>query len=105
MKEAINPNSSFCRRCKKAAKDLWRLVSLSDLLGRVGTVMIRKSPRMTLLTAAITSSGYLSSYFGLPGFSALEAIVVPSVVFGAMLGGGAALKVIPRAISRKGGSN
>lgn len=101
MAKTMNANSSFQRRWKKAAKDLWRLVSLSDLLGRVGTVMIRKSPRMTLLTAAITSSGYLSSSLGLPGFSALEAVVVPSVVFGAMLGGGAALRVIPRAISSK----
>lgn len=82
-------------------RDLWRLVSLNDLLGRVGTVMIRKSPRMTLLTAAITSSGYLSSSLGLPGFSGLEAVIVPSLVFAAMLGGGAALKVIPRAISSK----
>jgi len=101
MKNARDANSSFYPRWKKAAKDLWRLVSLSDLLGRVGTVMIRKSPRMTLLTVAITSSGYLSKYFGLPGFSALEAVVVPAVVFGGMLGGGAALKVIPRAISSK----
>ena len=101
MKDTIKPTSSFLGRSKRMRKDLWRLVSLNDLLGRIGTVMIRKSPRMTLLTAAITSSGYLSSSLGLPGFSALEAVIVPTLVFGAMLGGGAALKVIPRAISSK----
>jgi len=85
----------------KTGKDLWRLVSINDVLGRLGTVMIRKSPRTALLTAAITSSGYLSSYLGLPGFSGLEAVAVPCFVFGGMLGGGTALKVIPRAVSSK----
>ncbi len=82
----------------KAAGDLWRLISVNDVLDRIGTLMIRKSPKLTLLTAAITSSGYISNSLGLPGFSGLEAIAVPCLVFGGMLGGGTAMRFIPRAI-------
>ena len=89
------------RGCIKAGRDFWRLISVNDLLDRVGTVMMRKSPRMTLLTAAITSSGYISSRLNLPGFSGLEAVAVPCLVFGGMLGGGTALRLIPRAISSR----
>ena len=89
MKKAGTANSRFYGDWSKTAKDLWRLVSINDLLGRVGTIMMKKSPRTTLFTAAITSSGYVSSYLGLPGFSGLEAVAVPALVFGAMLGGGA----------------
>jgi len=89
---------TILRNGSKAAGDLWRLISVNDVLDRVGTVLIRKSPRMTLLTAAITSSGYISNSLGLPGFSALEAVAVPCLVFGGMLGGGTAMRFIPRAI-------
>ncbi len=63
--------------------------------------MMRKSPKATIWTAGITSSGYLSSYLGLPGFTGLQAIVAPFIVGGGMLGIGAGIKYIPRAISRK----
>ena len=97
MAKERHQNTMFYH-CNKAARDLWRLISVNDVLDRIGTVMIRKSPRMTLLTAAITSSGYISSSLGLPGFSGLEAIAVPCLVFGGMLGGGTAMRFIPRAI-------
>ena len=97
MAKATHENPMF-HDWIKAARDLWRLISVNDVLDRVGTVLIRKSLRTTLLTAAITSSGYISSYLGLPGFSGLEAVAVPCLVFGAMLGGGTALRLIPRTI-------
>lgn len=83
------------------SKDFWRLVSFGDLLGRIGVLMIRKSVKATLITAAITSSGFLSQRLGMPGFSGAEALLVPALVFVAMLGGGAALRVIPRALSSR----
>ncbi len=81
--------------------DFRRLVSLQDLLGRAGTMMMRKSPKATIWTAGITSSGYLSSYLGLPGFTALQALAAPFVVGGAMLGIGAGITYIPRTISKR----
>jgi hypothetical protein len=94
MKKQKNPGA-------KPFKDFWRLISPQDLLSRAGTVMMRKSPKATIWTAGITSSGYLSSYLGLPGFTGLQAIVAPFVVGGGMLGIGAGIKYIPRTISRK----
>ena len=85
----------------KPFKDFWRLISPQDLLSRAGTVMMRKSPKATIWTAGITSSGYLSSYLGLPGFTGLQAIFAPLVVGGGMLGIGAGIKYIPSTISRK----
>jgi len=104
----------------KPFKDFWRLISPQDLLSRAGTVMMRKSPKATIWTAGITSSGYLSSYLGLPGFTGLQAIAAPLssylglpgftglqaiaapfVVGGGILGIGAGIKYIPRTISRK----
>ncbi len=79
MKKKKNPSA-------KPFKDIWRLVSPQDLLSRAGTVMMRKSPKAAIWTAGITSSGYLSSYLGLPGFTGLQAIVAPFVVGGGMLG-------------------
>lgn len=64
-------------------------------------MMMRKSPRATIWTAGITSSGYLSSYLGLPGFTGLQALVAPFVVGGGLLGIGASMKYIPRTISRR----
>jgi hypothetical protein len=94
MKKEKNPNATPLR-------DFWRLVNPQDLLSRTGTVMMRKSPRATIWTAGITSSGYLSSHLGLPGFTGLQAIVVPFVVGGGILGIGAGIKYIPRTISRR----
>ncbi|MGB2865537.1 MAG: hypothetical protein WBC05_19560 [Sedimentisphaerales bacterium] len=94
MKKQKNPGA-------KPFKDFWRLISPQDLLSRAGTVMMRKSPKATIWTAGITSSGYLSSYLGLPGFTGLQAIVAPFIVGGGMLGIGAGIKYIPRTISRK----
>jgi len=85
----------------KPFKDFWRLISPQDLLSRTGTLMMRKSPKATIWTAGITSSGYLTSYLGLPGFTGLQAIAAPFVVGGGMLGIGAGIKYIPRTISRK----
>ncbi len=94
MKKQKNPDN-------KPLRDFWRLISPQDLLSRAGTVMMRKSPKATIWTAGITSSGYLSSYLGLPGFTGLQAIAAPFVVGGGMLGIGAGIKYIPRTISRK----
>ena len=94
MKKQKNPVA-------KPFKDFWRLISPQDLLSRAGTVMMRKSPKATIWTAGITSSGYLTSYLGLPGFTGLQAIAAPFVVGGGMLGIGAGIKYIPRTISRK----
>ena len=89
-----NPNA-------KPFRDFRRLVSTQDLLGRAGTLMMRKSLKATIWTAGITSSGYLSGFLGLPGFSALQAIAAPFVVGGGMLGIGAGIKYIPRTLSKK----
>ncbi|MHC4567926.1 MAG: hypothetical protein ACYTE3_19455 [Planctomycetota bacterium] len=89
-----NPNA-------KPFRDFRRLVSTQDLLGRAGTMMMRKSPKATLWTAGITSSGYLSGFLGLPGFDALQAIAAPFVVGGGLLGIGAGIKYIPRTLSKK----
>jgi hypothetical protein len=94
MKKKRNPNN-------KPFKDFRRLISPQDFLSRTGTLMMRKSPKATIWTAGITSSGYLSSYLGLPGFTGLQAIAAPFIVGGGMLGIGAGIKYIPRTISRK----
>jgi hypothetical protein len=94
MKKQKNPDA-------KPFRDFLRLISPHDLLGRAGTVMMRKSPKATIWTAGITSSGYLSSYLGLPGFTGLQAIAAPFIVGGGMLGIGAGIKYIPRTISKK----
>lgn len=94
MKKQKNPSA-------KPFKDFRRLISPQDLLSRAGTMMMRKSPKATIWTAGITSSGYLSSYLGLPGFTGLQAIVAPLVVGGGLLGIGAGIKYIPKTISRK----
>lgn len=85
----------------KPFEDFRRLVSLQDLLGRAGTMMMRKSPKATIWTAGITSSGYLSGFLGLPGFTWLQALAAPFVVGGAMLGIGAGITYIPRTISKR----
>lgn len=85
----------------KPLKDFWRLVSPHDFLSRTGTLMMRKSPKATIWTAGITSSGYLSSYLGLPGFTGSQAIAAPFIIGGGMLGIGAGIKYIPRTISRR----
>jgi hypothetical protein len=94
MKKKKNPGN-------KPFKDFRRLISPQDFLSRTGTLMMRKSPKATIWTAGITSSGYLSSYLGLPGFTGLQAIAAPFIVGGGMLGIGAGIKYIPRTISRK----
>jgi hypothetical protein len=85
----------------KPFKDFRRLISLQDFLGRAGTMMMRKSPKATIWTAGITSSGYLSGYLGLPGFTGLQALAAPFVVGGGMLGIGAGITYIPRTISKR----
>jgi len=85
----------------KPFKDFGRLISPQDFLSRTGALMMRKSPKATIWTAGITSSGYLSSYLGLPGFTGLQAVAAPFIVGGGMLGIGAGIKYIPRTMSRK----
>ena len=85
----------------KPFKDFHRLISLQDLLGRAGTMMMRKSPKATIWTVGITSSGYLSGFLGLPGFTGLQALAAPFVVGGGMLGIGAGITYIPRTISKR----
>ena len=89
-----NPNS-------RPFRDFRRLVSPQDLLSRAGTMMMRKSLKATIWTAGITSSGYLSGWLGLPGFTAVQAIAAPFVVGGGMLGIGAGITYIPRALSKR----
>jgi len=85
----------------KPFRDFRRLISLQDLLGRAGTTMMRKSPKATIWTAGITSSGYLASYLHLPGFTGFQALAAPFVVGGGMLGIGAGITYIPRTISKR----
>jgi hypothetical protein len=94
MKKKKNPGN-------KPFKDFLRLISPQDFLSRAGTLMMRKSPKATIWTAGITSSGYLSSYLGLPGFTGLQAIAAPFVVGGGMLSIGAGIKYIPRTLSHR----
>ena len=94
MKKQKNPDA-------RPFRDFLRLISPHDLLSRAGTVMMRKSPKATIWTAGITSSGYLSSYLGLPGFTGLQALAAPFIVGGGMLGIGAGIKYIPRTIWKK----
>ncbi len=85
-------------------KDIQRLASTGDILSRAGTFLIRKSPRAASWTAVMTTSGFLSKSLsdgGLPGFQALEALVIPLVVGASMLGLGLALKYIPSTIWRQ----
>ena len=88
-------------RKTNAIHDFLRLASTDEFLCRAGTFLMRRSLRTALWTAGITSSGYLSNYFGLPGFTALQAVVAPLVVGGGMLGIGAGMKYIPTSISSK----
>lgn len=91
MRRKKNPRS-------RPFRDFRRLISPQDLLGRAGTMMMRKSLRATIWTAGITSSGYLSGFLGLPGFTGLQAIAAPFVVGGGMFGIGAGIKYIPRTL-------
>ncbi len=91
------------RRTAKTSciRDFLRLAGAQDILAGTGRMMMRKSLRTTLWTAGITSSGYLSSHLGLPGFTGLQAILIPLVIGGGMLGTGAGLTYIPRTLSRR----
>lgn len=82
-------------------KDFLRLASTDEFLCRAGTLMMRRSLRVALWTVGITSSGYLSNLFGLPGFTALQAIFLPLFVGGGMFGLGAGMRYIPTTISRR----
>ena len=82
-------------------RDFFRLAGAQDILAGTGRMMMRKSLRTTLWTAGITSSGYLSSHLGLPGFTGLQAILIPLIIGGGMLGMGAGLTYVPRTLSRR----
>jgi hypothetical protein len=82
-------------------RDFFRLARAGDLLCQAGTFCIRKSPRATLWTAGITSSGYLSNFIGLNGFSGLQAILAPFIVGGGMLTLGLCLKYLPSSLWRQ----
>jgi len=46
---------------RKLPKDFLRLAYANDLLSRLGTLIMRASPKATFWTAGIMSSGYLSN--------------------------------------------
>ncbi len=79
------------------------MASSGDFLGRVGTVLMRKSPRAAVWTAGITSSGYLTNSLGLlPGdFTAAQALAAPILVGGTFLALGVSLRYIPSALWRR----
>jgi len=82
-------------------RDFVRLARADDLLSRLGGVMMRTSPKATIWTAGITSSGYLSNRLGLPGFTGVEALMAPIVVGGGLLGLGLAMRFAPAVLSAK----
>lgn len=86
---------------RKLPKDFLRLAYANDLLSRLGTLIMRASPKATFWTAGIMSSGYLSNRLGLPGFSGLEALVAPVAVGGGLLGLGMAIRFVPAVLSAK----
>ena len=92
MKKARNAKS-------RPVRDFLRLARADDLLSRAGTVMMRSSPKATIWTAGIASSGYLSNWLGLPGLNWIQAITAPLVVGGGLLGAGAGMKYIPKILS------
>ncbi len=94
MKKRQNPGA-------KPFKDFLRLASTDEFLCRAGTLLMRRSPRATFWTAGITSSGYLANMFDLPGFTGLQAVFLPLLVGGGMLGIGAGMRYIPTTISRR----
>jgi len=85
----------------KPVKDFLRLARVDDLLSRLGSVLMRSSPKATMWTAGIALSGRLASYLGLPGFTRWQALTAPVVVGGGFLALGAALRYVPRALSGK----
>jgi len=85
----------------KPVKDFLRLARADDLLSRLGSVLMRSSPKATMWTAGIALSGRLASYLGLPGFTRWQALTAPIVVGSGFLGLGAALRYVPRALSGK----
>jgi len=86
---------------RRLLKSFLRLARADDLLSRLGTLMMRTSPKATIWTAGIMSSGYLSNRLGLPGFTAWEALAAPIVVGGGMLSGGMAIRFVPAVLSAK----
>ncbi len=82
-------------------RDVSRLTSAGDLLSQAGTYLMRKSPRATLWTAGISSSGFLSNFIGLNGFTAMQAVAAPLIVGSGMLSLGACLKFIPSKLWRQ----
>jgi len=83
----------------KPVKAFLRLARVDDLLSRLGSVLMRSSPKATMWTAGIALSGRLASYLGLPGFTRWQALTAPVVVGGGFLALGAALRYVPRALS------
>lgn len=86
---------------RRPLKDFLRLAHADDLLSRLGSLMIRTSPKATIWTAGIVSSGYLSNHLGLPGFSGWEALMAPVVVGGGLLGLGLAIRFVPSVLAAK----
>ena len=86
---------------RRVGRDFLRLAHADDLLSRLGTLMMRTSPKATFWTAGIMSSGYLSNRIGLPGFTGWEALLAPVVVGGGMLGLGVAIRFVPAVLSAR----
>jgi hypothetical protein len=89
------------RPWRESLKDLLRLAHADDLLSRLGSLIMRTSPKATIWTAGIMSSGYLSNRLGLPGFTGLEALLAPAVVGSGMLSLGLAIRFVPAVLSAK----
>jgi len=85
----------------KPIKDFFRLARADDLLSRLGSLLMRTSPKATMWTAGIALSGRLAAYLGLPGFTRWQALTAPVVVGGGLLALGAALRYVPRVLSGK----
>jgi len=62
---------------------------------------MKRSPRATLWTAGISSSGFLANFIDLDGFTAIQAVAAPLIVGGGMLTLGACLKFIPSKLWRQ----
>ncbi len=97
MREFVMQRARQPRR--RLLKDFLRLARADDLLSRLGAVMIRTSPKATIWTAGIMSSGYLSNRLGFPGFTGVEALGAPIVVGVGMLGLGLAIRFLPTVLS------
>jgi len=89
------------RRRTAVLGDLRRLIAPLDVLYTIGNLIYRRSLRYTLLTAGIALIGMVANWFGLPGFTVKQAIVLPLMIGGLSLAFGTLLKVVPSLIASR----